>query len=424
MCLLHSLWKVSQSLDIQVVAAHYNHHLRGEESERDARFVRELAEALGVELISGEGDVSGRAEKNTCGIEETAREMRYAFLQEAARKAGAEVIATAHNANDNAETLLMHLLRGTGTRGLAGIPPVRGNIVRPLLAVSREEIEAYLLRWGLSHVEDSSNREDAYTRNRIRHQLFPVLEELSPGIVAHLNRTAEHVRTDEEYLCREAEKLALQAERKGDTLYIRAALLGENHPAVSVRAARILMGKLREGNDNCTSVHLTQLLELCRGRKASGTCRLPGGIFVRREYDRVLFTTQMSIPIAGYHPLRLPGETQVGAYRLICRSCRYQGEQHLPGHFFLSGRYKEMYVRARRTGDMLCRPGRKRKLLKKLLIDEKIPLQRRDSLPVLDISGRAAAAAELGPDVAFLPQPGEICWEIIITESENLQEGL
>ena len=141
MCLLHSLWKVSQSLDIRVAAAHYNHHLRGEESERDERFVRELTETLGVELISGEGDVAGRAKKISCGIEETAREMRYTFLQEAARKAGAEVIATAHNANDNAETLLMHLLRGTGTRGLSGIPPVRGTIVRPLLTVSREEIE-------------------------------------------------------------------------------------------------------------------------------------------------------------------------------------------------------------------------------------------------------------------------------------------
>ena len=419
-CLLHSLWKVSQSLDIRVAAAHYNHHLRGEESERDERFVRELTETLGVELISGEGDVAGRAKKISCGIEETAREMRYTFLQEAAQKAGAEVIATAHNANDNAETLLMHLLRGTGTRGLSGIPPVRGTIVRPLLTVSREEIEAYLLRHGLSHVEDSSNREDTYARNRVRHQLLPVLEELSPGIISRLNRTAEHARADEEYLCGEAEKMLARAEQKGDTLCMPSGLLGESHPAVAVRAVRMLLGRVRAGNDNCTSAHLKELLELCRGEKASGILQLPGGIFVRREYDRVLFTTQMSAPIAGCHPLKMPGETMVGEYRLICRRCRYQGEQQRPEHFFLSGRYNEVRVRARRTGDMLCRPGRKRKSLKKLLIDEKIPLQRRDTLPVLEISGQTAAAAELGPDIAFLPEFGEMCWEIMITESQNI----
>lgn len=419
-CLLHSLLAVGETLGFRVAAAHYNHNLRGEESRRDAEFVEELAQKFGVELILGAGDVAARARERSCGIEETAREMRYSFLMQAAGEIGAQLIATAHNANDNAETLLMRLIRGTGTRGLSGIPPVREKIVRPLLTVSRQEIEDYLSRHSLPFVQDSSNFEDTYTRNRIRHQLLPVLEEISPGIVERLNRTAAHLRADEEFLSGEARKIILQAERAGDTLRIPAVQLAQSSPAVAIRAARMLLGELRAGNDNCTSAHLQALLELCQGEKASGELQLPGGIFVRREYEMIVLTTKQPDFIVGRHLLNMPGETKIGRCRLTCREYWYNGEQHQPYHFFLSGRHREIFVRARRTGDMLCRPGRKSKSLKKLFIDEKIPLRCRDALPVLEISGRIAAVAGLGPDIVFLPGMGELSWEIIIT---NLEEN-
>ncbi len=418
-CLLHSLLQVGKTLGFRVIAAHYNHNLRGEESQRDADFVRTLAEDLGVEIIFGEGDVAAQAGEHSSGIEETAREMRYTFLRQAAQGCGAQFIATAHNANDNAETVLMRLLRGTGTRGLAGIPPIRGNIIRPLLTVFRKDIEEYLARYKLPHVEDSSNSEDVYTRNRIRHQLLPVLEELSPGIVGRLNHTAEYLRMDENYLTSAAEKLAAQARRDGDRLYIPSELLVQSGQAVAVRAIRILLAELREGNDNCTSVHFRNILELCRGEKSSGELHIPGGILVLREYENLVLTPRRVPPLAGCYSLPMPGEITVGRYHISGQECRYLGEVQGPYHFFLDGRCGEMIVRGRRTGDELCRPGRKRKTLKKLFIDEKIPLQNRDALPIFEYSDRIAAVAGLGPDMEFVPEMGELSWEIIITTSES-----
>lgn len=413
-CLLHSLLSVCKPLNIRVVAAHYDHRLRGEESRRDAEFVRELVRTFHVEFILGSGDVARQARERACGIEETAREMRYAFLQQAAERVGAVWIATAHNANDNAETLLMRLLRGTGTRGLSGIPPVRGNIIRPLLTVSRQEIEEYLTRHHLPYVEDSSNFEDAYTRNRIRHQLLPVLEQFSPGVVERLNRTAAYLRMDDTCLSGEAEKLTAQVERAGSTLRISAALLGEAHPAVAIRAARTLLGELRAGRDDCAAVHLEMLLSLCQGAKTSGELHLPGGVIARREYDTLVLTLQQKRTPLHRCQLNLPGEMQVGQCYVICRECRYQGEEQRPFRFFLSQKETEIFVRARQTGDMLCRPGRKRKSLKKLLIDEKIPVSYRDELPVFEASGQVAGTAGLGPDITFVPEMGEKAWEMEI----------
>ena len=159
--LLHRLYCLRRELDFTLVAAHYDHRLRGAESTQDAKFVEEFvrlccpAERLytpegpgkelpGVRLITGGGDVAGEAARLRQGLEETARQMRYAFLQAAAQEVGANLIATAHNASDNAETVLLHLGRGSGLRGLAGMPPKRGNLIRPLLTTSREEIENYL----------------------------------------------------------------------------------------------------------------------------------------------------------------------------------------------------------------------------------------------------------------------------------------
>ena len=156
-CLLHALYHLRSRLGFSLAAAHYDHQLRGDASRRDAAFVAQFvelccgAERLGdgtllpaVPLFTGSGDVKGEAERRGTGLEETARDMRYAFLRQAAREAGADVIATAHTADDNVETILFHLARGSGLRGLTGIQPVRGDLIRPLLTTSRGEIEAYL----------------------------------------------------------------------------------------------------------------------------------------------------------------------------------------------------------------------------------------------------------------------------------------
>ena len=181
MCLLHALLTLRASLDITVAAAHFNHQLRPE-AEAEERFVRAWCAEHEVPCHTGRGNVAAQAAAAGTGIEETARQLRYAFLEDAAEQAGADRIATAHHAGDNAETVLLHLIRGSGLRGLGGIPSVRGKVIRPLLTVERREIEAYLARHCIPHVEDASNQDTAYRRNYLRREILPRLEQLNPRL--------------------------------------------------------------------------------------------------------------------------------------------------------------------------------------------------------------------------------------------------
>lgn len=416
MCLLHSLCRLRDKLCIEVMAAHYNHTLRGAESDRDETFVREQCAQLQVVLIVGRGEVAAAAKQTGRGLEETAREMRYSFLQQTAQEVGAQVVATAHNANDNAETVLMHLIRGTGLRGLTGIAPVRGNIIRPLLTTTRVEIEAYLAAQGISFVEDSTNADEAYTRNRIRHSVLPLLEDICPGTLERLNQTAETLRKDEEYLTGQAEMLACHARGTGEMLSIPAQVIAQAHEAAAVRAVRILIGRLRTGNDNCTTAHLHGVLAAARSADPSARTFLPGGLTVRREYEKLVFTTREPQPLTGPVPLNLPGVTWTGAYRLECREVVYCGQAQQPFCLYLDkARVEAVCLRSRQVGDRLTRPDRPGKTVKKLLIDEKIPLQNREELPVFEVLGQVAAVAGLGPDASFVPRPGERAWQIVIT---------
>ena len=182
MCLLHLLHTWAGEGGFRVAAAHYNHNLRGAESDRDAAFVAEWCAGQDIPCVIGAGDVAHEARARGLGVEETARQMRYEFLRGAADAMGCGRIATAHSADDNLETLLLHLVRGAGLHGLAGIPPRRGVVVRPLLTTSRAEIVAYLEANGVAHVEDSSNTDEGYARNRIRRQVVPVLRQLNPRL--------------------------------------------------------------------------------------------------------------------------------------------------------------------------------------------------------------------------------------------------
>ncbi len=238
-CLLHRLNQLRAIRPFTLVAAHYNHHLRGAESDRDEAFVKRWVEdwcgpdpAAGqaplpaVRLITGGGDVSGEAKRLGLGLEETARRMRYAFLEEAARAVGADRIATAHTADDNAETVLLHLIRGSGLQGLTGIRPRQGRLVRPLLTTTRREIEDYLELYHIPHVEDSTNQDDAYTRNQVRHQVIPLLDEINPWFVPRMADTIRYLRSDNDYLSAQAAAVARRARPAGDGgLSISAALL-------------------------------------------------------------------------------------------------------------------------------------------------------------------------------------------------------
>ena len=422
-CLLHLLNRLRGELDLTLTAAHYNHKLRGEESDRDEQFVRSLvanccpARRLpdgrtlpAVELIVGSGDVAARAAREKTGVEETAREMRYDFLRKTAKAVGADVIATAHNAEDNAETMLLHLLRGCGLQGLTGIAPRRDDLVRPLLNTSRREIEAYLVRYGLPHMEDSSNADDRYTRNRIRHVILPALAAVEPQYAARFSDAARLLSEDEACLDTLTARALTRVTEEGGSLSLPAGDVGALPDPLAARAVRALIARMNGGCDDCSRAHLTAVIALCRGDDPSAQVCLPRALVARRVYDRLELVRRDPDPDFSPVPLPLPGRVDVSWGTLEAERVVYDGTPPAPYSFYLA--CDALTARPRHTGDRLRRPGRPSATLKKLMIDEKLPRHTRDLLPVLDCAGRVAAAVGIGQDAAFLPAPGEPCWHI------------
>lgn len=240
MCLLHWLSANAESLGIRVVAAHYNHQLRGAESDRDEAFVAQWCKDRKIKCVTGRGDVKAFAEAESLGIEEAARKLRYEFLEKTAAALGANRVATAHNADDNAETVLMNLCRGSGARGLSGIPPVRGMFIRPLIETARSEIDEYLSQNGVPHVEDSTNGTDDYTRNRLRHRVMPELRGLNPAFSAAVGRMSAQLREDDACLTEMAESFIGENLRDNSLPADKLRVLPK---AVSARVLRSMCGR-------------------------------------------------------------------------------------------------------------------------------------------------------------------------------------
>lgn len=400
--LLHrlALLRAPFACGFTLAAAHYNHHLRGEESDRDEAFVRQFVEELvppgsvhtwcwdhqeapepPVKLIVGHGDVAAEAKRRKKGIEETAREMRYEFLFRTAEQVGADVIATAHTADDNLETLLLHLVRGTGLQGLTGIPPRQGMLVRPLLSTTRREIEDYLRLYGIPHVEDSSNADERYARNRMRRQVIPLLERFNPALRENSIDAIRYLRADNDCLNAQAARIAAQAQVTEGSVSIAVAAVAQAPDPLAVRAVRGLLAMTAGGATDCTAAHLEAIVSLCRGDSPSAEARLPGGRTARRVYDRLVITDRPPPPpLEPFTPRR--------------------GENPVPGTDWTlkldADPWPGLVIRPRQTGDEIVLPGRPRRTLKKLFIDKKIPRRLRERIPVLADGDGVVAVAGLG----------------------------
>ena len=364
-------------------------------------------------LTLGRGDVAEEARRRRAGLEETAREMRYAFLEETARALDCSLIATAHNADDNVETALLHLIRGAGLQGLSGMAPRRGTLIRPLLSTSRAEIVEYLRRENLSHVEDSSNQDTAFTRNRIRHEVLPLLTQINPQFSQRMGQTLRSLRSDHDFLTAQAAQVAQNARWAEDDLVIEARHIAQAPDAIAPRAVRWLIGMLGDGGDGCTAAHLSAVVELARGGDPSAVVFLPGGKMAQRVYRELLFTTCQPPQALTPASLALEGETWPEGALWACR-CRRAvcPAQSPPGVCYISAFQGTPVLRPRQTGDEIRLPGRDTKTVKKLLIDHKFPRRDRDRLPVLADEGGVVALAGFGPEVRRLAQPGEDAYEI------------
>ena len=397
-CLLH--WLHSQE-DLTVLAAHYEHGLRGEESLRDAAFVARFCAEREIPCTVEHGDVSAYARERGMGIEEAARELRYAFLEREAERLGCSCIATAHTADDNAETLLLNLCRGSGAAGLCGIPRRRGRIVRPLLDATREEIEAYLLEQGLSHVEDSSNDSDDFRRNLLRHRVMPVLRELNPRFAAAAGRTAALLREDEECLNREAEDFLLQY-FDGNSLPIPPLLRLPR--ALSSRVLRRLCPRA------LSYEHVSEALRFCAG-EGLALLDLPG-CRLRREQGRICLDGKQLPPLPDRRVI--PGEVlqlpEAGVC-LLTEECVWQGEVYDLSNTYLFPCEKicgTLYCTARRPGDSFHPQGRNcGKSLHDLFRDAGMTQAERDRTPVLRDECGVLAVLGFPADERVRPQPGD-----------------
>jgi tRNA(Ile)-lysidine synthase len=423
MALLHVLSRLKGILGFSLCAAHYNHRLRGEESIRDADFVASYCRDQNISLFLGEGDVEQEAKNLGQGIEETARSMRYAFLEDAAQKAKAARIVTAHHADDNVETVLLHLVRGTGLRGLTGIPPVRGIIVRPLLTTSRQEIVEYVRLHHLPFVEDSSNEDNRFSRNRIRHQVLPILQDMNPNLTGSVTATVRSLREDQAYLEARALELFREAHRAEDGMVIASNCLGMVPKALAVRVILRMLEEIEAPTPS--QIHLHGIIAIAQGSDPSASLHLPGGVLVQRVYGDLLLAWDWEhepLPPLKETLLELGGLTEIGEWQVSCheRICPperppddrtvYLDVQKVRGPLLL---------RSRQTGDMLALPGRRRKTLKKLMIEERIPRRVREQLPILSDGDGVVAVAGLGPDRTRLASAGQLAYELSFAKRET-----
>ncbi len=420
--LLYSLYFLKDDLKCSLVVAHANHGLRGEQSDREAEFVRKIAGDLKLPSAIEKIDVLGYMAEKGLSKQVAARELRYAFFEKAARQYSANKIALGHNADDQAETVLMRLLRGSGAKGIAGIKPVRdGKIIRPLIEISRDEIIEFVKEKELKYVEDSSNLEPYYLRNKIRLNLIPLLkEEYNPNIVETLREVSEIIKDEDEFLesyCSTILSDIIQS-KGNEAIEIDTLKLKNFHIAIRRRILRVALKMLKGDLLKISAIHIEGILNSINKGFSGKSLNLPDVIQAIYEYGKLRFKIQDSRfkvnKIEFDVPLKIPGEAVLSkpkykfATEIIspeefhrdssvapllqnddlkrCHSERSE-ESKFTAFFDMDKIKGALRVRNRIEGDIFHPSGMKgSKKLKEFFIDEKIPRRERNSIPLI-VSG-------------------------------------
>jgi len=401
--LLHILKELAPRLKISLSLAHLNHRFRSRDSDRDAEYVQELALELGLPVIVESRDVPAFIKKEGLSPEDGARRARYDFFARAARQIKADTIALGHNADDQAETVLIRLLRGSGREGLGGIPPVRElkpgsrvKIIRPLIEATREEIERYLKENRIKSRLDASNIEPVYLRNRIKLKLLPFLTKYNPNVKSILVRTAQILGEEDRYLegiVNKHIKRIMKKKREGVTLDI--VKLSSLSLPIQRRFLRKSLGLMKGNKLDIHLAHIDDILDLLKAR-GRASLDLPENILVTKEYKKLSlgFKKEKRAPSFD-HPLKVPGITKIPEIGLFFQTkVLKEGSRALKkalekrAYFDYQRIKAPLFLRNREEGDRFQPLGmRGRKKLKDFFIDEKIPLKERERTPLL-LSGK------------------------------------
>ncbi len=402
MAMLHVLMRLQGRYGLKIRVCHLNHNLRAGESRRDHDFVRDFCGKNGLEF-AGRTLRKGSLKNLEISLQEAAREKRLAFFHEIAFKAGASAIALGHTLDDQAETVLMRLIKGSSLNGLSGMSATRGKLIRPLIDVSRAEIERYAKENKVPHVVDSSNLKPDYLRNRLRLRLIPYIKRnFNPNIIPTIARTACSLKRDDDFLegiSEEALKNAVIL-RERDSVVLSRASIEKTHDAVK---ARVFLKALRgffdyAGDDGFSSAHVSAFLNLLSGKSPDAELDIAHGIKVKREYEKIILSRGLSrhkpkSPEYFEAYLKIPGITTVksAGFAFISRIQKTMpkdlGKDKDRAYFDYDKLVFPVLARSFKHGDRIAPLGMKgHKKVKEIFIEGKIPAGRRRRIPML-VSG-------------------------------------
>ena len=399
-CLLFVLLELRKEIGFDLVVAHVNHGLRGEAANADEDYVKSLCETLGVPCECYFEDVELFAKNRKQSTEEAGREVRKAFFEELLLKYKGTKIALAHHQNDNAETLILNLTRGTGLKGLGGIAPMNGHVIRPLLCISREEVENYLNSKGISYCEDATNKEDDYTRNRVRNHVLSYLEqEVNGKAVEHMNETMEQLRQVQAYMeeqMRGCKSLCVKEMTGGEAtectsgFLVQAQTYQDIPEVIKPMLLKSVLVDVCGREKDLEAVHIKDLQELFEkqvGRKLD----LPYQMEAKRVYEGIWIGEKRSeteiIEEEVWDLSEEKREISIAGYQIQCEQmeaaemCAKECEKSHTKYFSCDIIKNSVMFRTRRSGDYITiHPDGRTQKLKTYFINEKIPQEERDSI--------------------------------------------
>ncbi len=398
MCLIHILMKIKEEKSLKISAAHMEHGIRQGDSISDMEFVRSYCENNGIKLYVKQVDIPELAAKQGKGIEQTAREQRYGFFEELYRTEDIDLIATAHHGNDQAESIIINLVRGAALDGISGMAPVNGKYIKPFLCVTKREIEQYCSEESIQYKVDSTNSDVNYTRNYVRHIINPLLAAINPDFTETIMRNSEYIRAEKYYLERISENIynEIAAENDGEVLINVQRLMGYDEV---IRARIYRKAALRTGvKQDLYAVHYTLIDGMADKCRKGAVLDMPGGLKVSLGHGGMLFSTRKSSIYIPPVAVNGPGIYSLGKAKVIIEETDVVPNSFVKGIEYVDKEKwpLETILRTRLSGDMFRQINGGQKKLKKLFIDKKIDKSIRDTTPLIAAGNEVLYIAGIG----------------------------
>lgn len=408
-CLLHILQLLKPKYRLRISAAYIDHGLREDEVPEEIEFCRKICENLDVEFYTQSVAVKDFAKKEKINIQEAARILRYGALDQISININAHKIAVAHNADDQAETVIMRLLRGAGPAGLSGIPPVRKKIIRPLIEVERAQIEKFLSEKNIPYIIDSSNKSLKYLRNKIRHTLMPVIKSINPQAVHIISKTADILREENDYINVTVTKALMRLmSRKTDySVELFCNPMEVLNIVILRRALRFAIDTVRDLK-GINFDHIEEIINLIKHGKPGDRIYLPRGIRAIKGYSTIIITADKPKKLSTYEALK-PADVFLKESSVVLSMKEIKRDELVNFGDGKNTIYADLdkikfplIIRARKPGDYFYPFGfGKRKKLQDFFVDEKVPRDERDCIPVIESDGQIVCIAGYRLDDRF-----------------------